>query len=121
MDGLGATGMSYLNDFLPVEVAVLGGCRTNPIGLIGLLDVKRLLVGIGVDGYSLDSQFLACRRLIFLPSLGAKFLAGTDNAAGDFASVGDEDFIEHGVSSINRELPGRRKSGRLPSCPISQV
>ena len=96
MDGLGATGMSYLNDFLPVEVAVLGGCRTNPIGLIGLLDVKRLLVGIGVDGYSLDSQFLA----------------GTDNAAGDFASVGDEDFIEHGVSSINRLIENYQGGGK---------
>ena len=47
------------------------------------LDVHGLVVGLGIDGDRLD----------------AEFLAGADDAQGDFAAVGDEDFVEHAGSA----------------------
>jgi hypothetical protein len=41
--------------------------------------VKGVVIGLGVDGESTD----------------AEVLAGADDAEGDFASIGDEDFVEH--------------------------
>jgi len=41
--------------------------------------VKGVVIGFGVDGESTD----------------AEVFAGADDAEGDLASVGDEDFVEH--------------------------
>ncbi len=47
--------------------------------LIGHLDMQRIAVGIGID----------CDRL------DAELLRGLDDPAGNFAPVGDEDFLDH--------------------------
>ena len=54
-----------------------GPMRTR---LVGVGDVRRLLVGLGVDGDGAD----------------AEPLARADDPAGDLAAVGDEDLLEHG-------------------------
>ena len=45
-------------------------------GLVGQLDVQRVLVGLGIDGDGRD----------------AHLAGGLDDAAGDFAAVGDQDL-----------------------------
>jgi hypothetical protein len=42
--------------------------------------MQRVIIGIGIDGDRLDAH---------LPR-------GLDDAAGDFAAIGDQDFGEHG-------------------------
>jgi hypothetical protein len=46
--------------------------------LVGATDVESGAVGIGIDGYRTDSHF---------PQ-------GPDDSNGDFAAIGDEDFME---------------------------
>ncbi len=48
-------------------------------GFVGHLDVQRLAIGVGIDGDRLD----------------AHLARGLDDAAGDLAAIGNEDFLEH--------------------------
>jgi hypothetical protein len=43
------------------------------------IDVQRILVGFGIDGNGLD----------------AHLAGGLDDAAGDFAAVGNQNLLEH--------------------------
>ena len=52
------------------------------VGLVGFLDVKRVAVGIGVDGDRLDTQFGT----------------GAHDADSDLAPVGDQYFLKHGLA-----------------------
>ena len=61
------------------EIGLRRGGRANGDRFVGHLDVQRVLVGLGIDGDGLDPH--ATRRL--------------DDPAGDFAAVGDKDFLEH--------------------------
>ena len=71
------------NDLVGQQVRLARGRSANVHGLVGQLDVARFLVSVGVDGDSLD----------------AHLAGGSDDAAGDFASVGDQYLGEH------RDLP----------------
>jgi hypothetical protein len=42
-------------------------------------------------------QAFAIRCRVNSDRFDAHFFAGADNAKGDFASIGDEDFLEQGV------------------------
>ena len=55
---------------------------SNVIRLIGLLDVERVAVGVGIDGDRLDP----------------KFGAGAHDADGNLAPVGDQYFLKHGLA-----------------------
>ncbi len=79
VDGLGAGVLARLDDALDHEIALRGRGRTDRHGLIGHLDVARILVGIRVDSHRPDAH-------------GPR---GPDHAAGDFTAIGDEDFLEH--------------------------
>ena len=69
-----------------------GGADSD--GLVGHLDMQRVLVGVGIDGDRLD----------------AHLARGLDDAAGDLAAIGDQDFLEHWRpgSESPEASPGRR-------------
>ena len=86
------------DDGLGEQVTLFHRRRTQPHGLIGEGDMGRPGVGIRVDG---DGG-------------NAEALAGSENAAGDFAAVGDQDLLQHEAdASIGRptEKPGRSWGG----------
>ena len=80
VNGLGAGGAGGGEDFIGVEVALGGGRGTEMDRFVGLGDVERVAIGVGIDGDAGD----------------AHFFKGADDATGDGAAVGDEDFGEHG-------------------------
>ena len=71
-----------------VEVALARGGRADADGLVGESHVQRFAVGLGVDGDGLD----------------AELAAGADDAQGDLAAIGDQDFLEQW-----QQAEGRRR------------
>ncbi len=57
MDGLGACGFAGLDDVFDDQIGLIGRCRTNTNGLVGHLDMKGGLVGIGIDRNGFDAHF----------------------------------------------------------------
>ena len=79
VNGLCACGFGCGDDFVSHEVGLARGCWTNQHGFIGQLNMARFFVGFRINGHGLD----------------AHFLGGGDDAAGDFATVGNQNFLEH--------------------------
>ena len=82
MHRLGAglpAGLDDLVDHADRTAAAGGGPMCD--GLVGHLDMQRVAVGVGIDRDRLDAH----------PA------RGLDDAAGDLAAVGDQDFLEHAV------------------------
>ena len=75
-----------------LQVALGAGSGADADGLIGELDVHGVDVRLGIDGDGFDIEFLA----------------GADDAEGDFTAVGDEDFAEHGGKGRRLEVMGYR-------------
>ena len=67
------------DDAIDLEIALRAGRRPDADGFIRELDMEAFHVGLGIDGDRLD----------------AELFAGPNDAQGDFAAVGDEDFLEH--------------------------
>jgi hypothetical protein len=70
--------------------------------------VERLDVGLRIDREGLDAQFAA----------------GPDDAEGDFAAVGDEDFLNHLVTMASHRVTrdcwtGPADGWELPVSPFS--
>ncbi len=80
MDGLGIGHFGRRDDGRNVQIALGGGRRADADRFVGQLDVLGLGVGLGMDGDGRDAQFAA----------------GAQDAQGDFAAVGDQNFLEHG-------------------------
>jgi hypothetical protein len=80
MDGVRSGPPSRLENARLVEVAL--GRRAGPQeeGLVGLRDVERAPVGLGVHGDGADPELAQ----------------GAEDANRDLAPVGDEDFAEDG-------------------------
>ena len=76
MDGVGAGDLRGGDDRGDVEVALARRGRTDADVVVGVADVQRVAVGLGMDGHGLQ----------------AHFLAGQDDAQRDLAAVGDQDF-----------------------------
>ena len=97
MDRLGAGLLAGVDDLVDQEIGLGGRSRTDMHSLVGHRHVDRVAVGVGIDGHRLDAHFLG--RL--------------DDAAGDLAPVGNQDFIEH-CSRFLRETvlacPSRRQA-----------
>ena len=74
-----AGGGHRLHDALDVEVASRGRGRADADGFVGLAHVGRRGIRIGIHGHGLHTH--APRR--------------ADDAAGDFASIGDEQRSDH--------------------------
>ena len=79
MHGFRAGLLAGGDDLVDHEIGLVGGGRADVHGLVGHVDMERILVGVGIDGDGLDAH--PARRL--------------DDAAGDLATIGDEDFLEH--------------------------
>ena len=86
VDGLCAGGLGGFNDFFPAQVAVLGRAATNVNGFVAGGDVLGVGIGIGVHRHGLDGQAAG----------------GGGDAAGDFATVGNQNFGKHGASLQKR-------------------
>ena len=79
VNGLGACLFASGDDFFGLQVAVAAGRGANVYRLVGQRHMAGFFVGIRVNGNRLDAHFFGC---------------GND-AASDFAAVGDQDFGEH--------------------------
>ena len=71
-------GDRQIDDVVCVEIAD-NRVGADVVGFVGFFDVQRMAVGIGIDGHRLD----------------AHFRAGAHDADGDFAAVGNKDFLDH--------------------------
>ncbi len=60
-------------------------------GLVGHLDMQGVLVGVRIDGDGLDPHAAG----------------GLDDAAGDLAAIGNEDFLEHRAPRSGRNIAER--------------
>jgi len=80
VNGFCICDFSGADDGRNVQVAFFGGGWANTDRFIGQFDVLGIGVSGGVHRHGFDAQFPA----------------GPQNAQGDFASVGDQDFSKHG-------------------------
>ena len=81
MDRVDIGDLRRADDPVGPQVAVRALRAADADGLVGELDVERLDVGLGIDRQGLDAQLAA----------------GANDPKGDFAAVGDEDFLDHRV------------------------
>ncbi len=88
VDGIGAGGLGGLEDGVDIEVGGGHGGRSDRVDLVGDTGVKCVQVGLRGHGHACDTQFAT----------------GLDDADGDFAAVGDEDFF-HGCAAYIRKTP----------------
>ena len=79
MERLGARRLAGRDDLVDDEVGLRRRGRADGDRLIGHFDMQCVLVGFGIDGDGLDAH--AAR--------------GLDHPAGDFAAIGDQNFLEH--------------------------
>ena len=84
MDGLGAGLAGGLDDAVGQQVGLSAGGCANVHGLVGQLHMARFLVRIGVDRNGLDAH-------------GA---GSGDHTACNLAAISNQDFAEHGLSSL---------------------
>ena len=79
VDGVDIADFGSRDDAIDFEITLGAGSWADADGFVGGLDVKGVVIGFGVNGESTD----------------AEVFAGADDAEGDLAAVGDEDFVEH--------------------------
>ncbi len=85
MDGLRARGEASLDDLVDQQIRLGRWRRADGDGLVRHLHMQAVPVGVGVDRNRLDAH-----------------LAGRlDDAAGDLAAIGDQDFLEHAAPPEN--------------------
>ncbi len=80
MDAVGAGRLRRCDDLVDAQVAVACGPGTDLHGLVGHGGERRTSVGLGDDGNRLHPEAAG----------------GLDDANGDFAAIGDQDFLQHG-------------------------
>ena len=96
MHRLRAAAPRDIEDDIPAQIGLRGGCGADGIGLIRLAHMQRLRIGLAEDGDGLDAH--APR--------------GADDADGDLATIGDEDFREHAHHIRNRP----KRVGGMGAC-----
>jgi hypothetical protein len=84
MNGVAPGAAGHGDDSVNIEIAFAGGSWTNGIGFVGEADVEGFAVDLAEDSGGAD----------------AEFPAGSKDADGDFAAVGDQDFLEHAVFAL---------------------
>ena len=87
MHGLRTGVVTGLNNPFRDQVALRCGGGADVDSLVGLVHVARIAVGIGVHRHRGD----------------AHAPGGPDHPAGDFATIGDQDLLEHGRALIKVE------------------
>ncbi len=82
-----------------VEIAARAFGRADANGFVGEAHVQAVAVGLRIHGDGLDPEILA----------------GADDAHGDLAAIGDEDFLEHiSAAGWRTALLRTRPGGRSP-------
>jgi len=95
MDGIRARAFGDIDDFCRVQIAFPRRGRADRKGFIGHFHMQRTGIGIGINRHGGDPHVAA----------------GMNNAAGDFAAVGDQDFLNrHGSSSIVKQYQDYTRS-----------
>jgi hypothetical protein len=79
MDGVHVGDFGRADDGGDVQVAARALGRADADGLVGEAHVGAVTVGFRIDGHGADAQLLA---------------GADDDADGNFAAVGDEDFLK---------------------------
>jgi hypothetical protein len=93
MNRVGAGDLRRADHRRHVQITVRASRRSDADVLVRKFDVERVLVGLGVHGDRLDAE-LAAR---------------IDDPQGDFATIGDENFLKHIACSAGLQAcPPRR-------------
>src|ERR1700674_239769 len=79
MDGVAAGAAGDVDELVDAEIAFARGRGAEGVGFVGEADVEGGAVGFAEDRDRAD----------------AEFAAGAEDAHGDFAAIGDQDFVEH--------------------------
>ena len=79
VNGLGASGFGRRDDFFSHQIRLTRSRWPNQDRLIGQLHMAGQFVSFRINGHGLY----------------AHFLGGGDHSAGNFATVGDQNFVEH--------------------------
>ena len=95
VDGVGTGLACRVDHFCDVEVALGGGGRADVHGDVGLPDVARLRVGVGIDGDTADSHVAQ----------------GVYHPAGDLTTVGHQDAADG--SGTHGRGPRARRDGAV--------
>ncbi len=82
MDGIHVGDFGGADDAVNAQVAFAAGAFADADGFVGQLDVHGVGVRLGIDGDGADVEFLA----------------GADDADGNFPAVGYQNFFKHAVS-----------------------
>src|SRR3546814_6653978 len=88
MDRLCAGLLRDFDDPFDAQIAFARSCRADAIRFVGKPHMARTGVGFGIDGDGANAE----------PA------AGLDDAAGDFAAIGNQDFREHRSEEHTYEL-----------------
>ena len=79
MDGIDVADLGHADDPFDKQIALGRGCGSDADCLIREADRQTVFIGLGVSDDGFDSHFAAC----------------PDDAEGDLAAIGNQDFIEH--------------------------
>ncbi len=91
MHRVGAGLLAGLDDLVDQQIGLRRGRRADMHRLVGHADVKGRLVGVGIDRDGTDTHLL--RR--------------AHHAAGDLATIGDQDFLNHRETSDIAVTPAK--------------
>ena len=83
MDGIGVRDLGGRDDRRNVQIGELALGRSDTDSLIGKAYVQRSTVCLGIDGNGLDAELFRC----------------ANDAQGDLATVGDQEFGDHAQPS----------------------
>jgi len=87
VDSVGAGTMRDFKDQVTAKIGVERGRGAEAVGFIRFQNVGRGAVGVGEDGHGEEIELAAC----------------ADEAKGDFAAIGNEDFAQHRRQGIGRQ------------------
>ena len=79
MDGIDVRDLSRRDDAIHLQITEFARAGANANRLVSETDVHGLVISLGINGNRPD----------------AEFLAGTNDTQSDFATIGDEYFVEH--------------------------
>ena len=104
MNGVAAGAARDVHDFVDAEIAFAGGGRADGVGFVGEAHVEGFAVHVAEYGCGAD----------------AEFAAGAQDADGDLAAIGDQDFLEHAVLAMrgNSSMRGAGTAGERRSLRV---
>ena len=86
MNGVAAGAARDVHDLVDAQITFARRARADGVGFVGQADVEGFAVGFAENG---DGS-------------NAEFAASAQDAHGDFAAIGNQDFFEHAVLAMQR-------------------